>query len=117
MNFVEYLSEARKYEFVLYNKKERYAPKYEGEEFYTWAVSDIKAYYQIIYRLKRNVPSYYMREIHHNPDDFIAMDAGIYRRELERKREAKLKREPVPEPPPPPKKPHQTEMFPRGMPD
>lgn len=97
MNFIEYLTEERAKDlYFLYDidNDKPYTPN--GDTYDTWAVSQIKAFYQILHRLDTQEPEKFSRPVIGNKDRFKAMLVDEYKNQLNDEREAN----PLPELPP-----------------
>jgi len=80
MNMIEYILESNdKKHFVLFNFKKKTAPTYNGDRFETWATSPDKAFHQILFRLRRDIPSRYLNTVNENPEDYFVMDMEKYK--------------------------------------
>lgn len=80
MNFLEFLTEDRKKNlYTIVNTRDGSIPRENGEPFQTWAVSDIKAKHQILYRM-RQTPDKYAWKVLNNPEEYQAITWDQYKK-------------------------------------
>ena len=92
MNFVEYLEEADgKEKYVLYDIQKDAPYKIHDEVFYTYAVSQIKAFYQLLHQLDQTQPEFFSQPVLANKGAYKAMLLDDYNHHLNIERERKFK--------------------------